>query len=238
MQQLTSEIIEAGYFEKGGELVCLFCGASYLKEEIFAEDSRFFTSRYQMQQHISKVHGGVLKAVLNLPQEATGISATQKNILSLFAVDLTDEEIAQQLTVSTSTIRNHRFKLKEKKRQAQYFLAVMAQLERSNKKMQAEEISIANYDDRFNISEKERQKVLQNFLDEKGWAETIPSKEKSKIILLQKLIGEFNEEKTYTEAQVNQIIQQMFADFVSVRRYLIQYGFLGRTKDGQKYWRI
>ena len=46
----------------------------------------------------------------------------------------------------------------------------------------------------------------------------------------------FSKQKTYTEKEVNDIIKQYYDDFVSVRRCLIQYGFLDRDGDGTKYW--
>src|SRR5699024_2469207 len=113
-------------------------------------------------------HGGSLKALLELPSEITGLSETQKKIMLLLGLDLSDQEIADQLNITKSTIRNHRFKLKEKKKQAQYFIAIMNLLEEKNKKMQIEEISIHNYDERFDIKEKEKQKVLQTFLNAEG----------------------------------------------------------------------
>jgi len=39
----------------------------------------------------------------------------------------------------------------------------------------------------------------------------------------------------YSEEEINAFLKQIFEDFVSLRRYLIEYGFLHRTKDCQFY---
>ncbi|MGL4819053.1 MAG: DUF2087 domain-containing protein [Bacilli bacterium] len=36
---------------------------------------------------------------------------------------------------------------------------------------------------------------------------------------------------------MNEIIRAVYEDFVTVRRALIEYGFIDRTKDGKAYWR-
>ncbi|MHC5216570.1 DUF2087 domain-containing protein [Enterococcus sp. LJL128] len=237
-QKLNEEIIINGFFEEESDYICLYCGAAFNKEEIYPIDQHLYNSIYAVNDHLHKKHGGPLKALLALPTTVSGISVTQKNLMSLLSIDLTDDEIAEQLEISPSTIRNHRFKLREKKRQALYLLSAIELLERVNKKMTAEEVSIATYDDRFMISEEYRKKTLASFLDDNGRANRIPSKEKSKIVLLQYLAESFAENRTYSEKEINQIISEVFDDYVAIRRYLIQYGFLGRTNDGKKYWKL
>lgn len=236
--KLTENMIQDGYFETEEAYVCLYCQKKFIKHKIYRIDEDMYDDIFAIRHHLEKQHGGTLKAVLNLPNEVTGISQSQKKIMNLLGLDLTDEEIAEQLEISTSTIRNHRFKLKEKKRQALYFISAIEMLERRNKKMISDEISISTYDERFHILEIEREKVLTNFVDSEGKVATIPRKEKSKIIILQYVIECFFDDKVYKEAEVNEIIKQKFEDYVTIRRYLIQYGFLARTKDGSKYWKI
>lgn len=237
-QKLSIDIITQGYFEREDAFVCLHCGQEFQQAEIFKIDDAFYNSTYAIKQHIDTEHGGALKAVLSLPHEVTGLTDTQKNLMALLSLDLTDDEIADQLDISKSTIRNHRFKLKEKKKQALYYVAAMELLEKRNKKLKSEEVSVMNYDQRFDISEKDREKVLTNFLDADGRATGIPRKEKSKIILLEHLVKKFGENQIYSEAEVNELIATQFDDYVTMRRTMIQYGFLGRTNDGKKYWKI
>ena len=42
--------------------------------------------------------------------------------------------------------------------------------------------------------------------------------------------------KKYTEKELNTILVESFDDYVTIRRYLIEYGFLDRKKDGSRYW--
>ena len=98
--------------------------------------------------------------------------------------------------------------------------------------------SLIDSDERFVSSKKERDKVFSVFLDANGKATQIPKKEKKRIILIQKLAENFVPEKQYTEKEINTIISKMFDDYVTIRRYLIEYGILGRTVDGTTYWKI
>lgn len=237
-EKLTEPMLLDGFVTQENEYVCLYCGKAFNKDQIFELEGSLFNGHYAVQEHVEKQHGGSLKAMLGLPVETTGISQTQKNLMQLLSLDLTDQEIAEQLEISPSTIRNHRFKLKEKKRQALYFIATMDLLEEVNHKLAANEVSIQNYDERFQIAENDRSKVLQTFIGKDGRATNIPSKEKNKIILLQQLATSFSDQKVYSETEVNQLIMKMFDDYVTIRRYMIQYGFLARTNDGKKYWKM
>jgi len=42
----------------------------------------------------------------------------------------------------------------------------------------------------------------------------------------------------YSEKEVNAKIKAIYPDFVTVRRDFVDYGFMKRTDDGAKYWRI
>lgn len=63
-----------------------------------------------------------------------------------------------------------------------------------------------------------------------------PAKEKRKYILLGMMCHLFEEDKMYTEPEVNDILRDVYDDYVTLRRYLIIYGFLDRKPDGHAYW--
>lgn len=90
----------------------------------------------------------------------------------------------------------------------------------------------------YDISEKYWEETLKNHLDDKGKVSVIPRKEKKKIVLLSELVKNFETEQDYTEKEVNEVVSQMFNDYASVRRYLVEDGFLSRTEDGQRYWKV
>lgn len=78
------------------------------------------------------------------------------------------------------------------------------------------------------------------FLDEEGKIKIWPAKRLLKIEVLRYLSKKFEYEKDYNEKEVNQIISDWhsFNDFFLLRRGLIESGFLSRTEDGAKYWRV
>lgn len=65
-----------------------------------------------------------------------------------------------------------------------------------------------------------------------------PAKEKRKYILLAMICHQFEKDKKYNESEVNDILREIYDDYVTLRRYLIIYEFLDRTTDGSSYWLI
>jgi len=64
-----------------------------------------------------------------------------------------------------------------------------------------------------------------------------PPKEKKKLVILRLIAEQFETGKRYTEKEVNQILKSIYeADYVTIRRYLIEYGFMARTQDCRAYW--
>ncbi|SDI45509.1 hypothetical protein SAMN05421868_106204 [Paenibacillus naphthalenovorans] len=46
----------------------------------------------------------------------------------------------------------------------------------------------------------------------------------------------FQPGKRYTEPEVNRILEQVHPDYASLRRYMVDYGFMERLDDGSSYW--
>ncbi len=80
---------------------------------------------------------------------------------------------------------------------------------------------------------------LHRFLDRDGlvtqWPRT-PTDHKS---LLDYLIEKFRPNQLYSEAEVNEILNQWhtFDDSAILRREMVDYGYMGRTSSGDRYWR-
>ena len=94
-------------------------------------------------------------------------------------------------------------------------------------------------DDRYEITEEENKKILENVfisLDPLR-LKVFSKKEKKKIVILRKVSEAFEAERQYTEPEVNAILKEIWEDFATMRRYLIEYGYLDRTKDGKTYWK-
>ncbi|MHB8917728.1 MAG: DUF2087 domain-containing protein, partial [Desulfocucumaceae bacterium] len=151
-------------------------------------------------------------------------------------------EVAKALgTGSTSTIRNHRFSLRERQKQAKVFLAIMELLgEQVPKKQTFIEIprSARKVDERFAITEKESEKILAAYFKQglNGPLDTFPLKEKKRVAILRHLVKNFEANKNYTEKEVNAVLKQFYSDYALLRRNLIDYGFMDRTQDGSSYW--
>lgn len=79
---------------------------------------------------------------------------------------------------------------------------------------------------------------LKSFLDTDGRLDNYPAKHKMKATALCYLAGKFEPETDYTEAEVNATLKEWhtFADWYLLRRDLCDLHFLGRERDGSRYW--
>jgi hypothetical protein len=66
---------------------------------------------------------------------------------------------------------------------------------------------------------------------------SLPAKEKRKVHLFQLVANQFEWHRRYHETEVNRILMPIIPDYVMMRRFLIDYGFLRRTPSGSEYWR-
>lgn len=239
------EEIEKGFREVDGEIKCLLCEEVFEIGRIYEIEGNLYEAKKAAEYHIRDRHKSMLSYLLNMNSSSTGISYSQKSVIELIASGFTDKEIAQSLGIANSTIRNYRYKLREKEKQSKLFLATMNLLSKSTQKkinMLGEDVlcdphkSATTLDDRFNITKEEKDKVIEIYFDEKGALRSYPSKEKKKIIILGEIIKNFNIDKKYNEKEINRVLKRIFEDYVTVRRALIQYGFLDRSRDCSQYW--
>ncbi|WP_316570411.1 DUF2087 domain-containing protein [Neobacillus sp. YIM B06451] len=238
------EELSNGYILSNDEYVCLLCSESFIDGIIYPIDGTLYEAKKAIVRHIQDIHISVFDYLLNLDKKYTGLSEHQKELLHYFKKGLSDKEILKELNGgSPSTIRNHRFKLKEKEKQAKVFIAVMNLLSKGPVK-QIEDDFVSFHkgakmvDERYATTEEERQKVLSNYFKQgvDGRLDTFPSKEKRKLIVLQNIIKRFDRNKVYTESEINAILKEVFSDFATIRRYFIEYGFMDRSKDCTQYW--
>jgi hypothetical protein len=68
-----------------------------------------------------------------------------------------------------------------------------------------------------------------------GVLTTIPRKHAKRQVLLDWLAQSFEPGRHYTEVQVNEVLRVVYPDFATLRRLLIDEGFLDR--DAGSYWR-
>lgn len=235
--------VKRGYvFEQEKEVYsCLVCGRGFEQGRIYSIDDELYEAKKAVEVHIDDEHGSMFHVLLGLDKEYTGFTEHQKNLLSFFFQGFNDKEITDQLGGSTSTIRNYRFTFREKEKQAKVLLAILELLhERPAKKEPFIQFHQAAkmVDDRYAVTKDEYQKTIQQYFPD-GLDKTLslfPKKEKKKLMILRHLAERFDMNTIYTEKEVNEILKTAYDDYVTLRRYLIEYGFMERKSDGSAYW--
>ena len=238
------EDIARGWYSAEGKYVCLACGAEFAQGRIYSVNGEMYDAQGAVQQHVQS-HGGMAEYLLGQELGLTGLSEVQRQLLQLMAAGKSDADIAKAMGIAHSTVRNHRFKLREKEKQAKIFLALMAAMERRTKQPIGqsggteivEVLQTARMiDDRYGITEAEKKKTISTYFDETGALRQLPAREKKKIIVLCEIIRNFKPGQVYSEAEVNRVLKRIYeTDYVSIRRYLIEYGFMDRSDDCSAY---
>lgn len=92
-------------------------------------------------------------------------------------------------------------------------------------------------DDRYAITKDEEEKTLKICFESLDplRLKTFSAKQKKKIVILKKIATLFQPGKDYTENQVSERLKSVYDDFVTLRRYMIEYGFMERSTDGSSY---
>jgi len=250
----TVDELKRGYIFDTGEktYACLLCDKIFEHGIIYPLGDQLFAAEKAIQAHIQSAHPNLFDYYLGMGKIYTGLSAGQEELAKLSYQGLSDKEIATATdTNSTSTVRNQRFAMREKYKQAKILVALFELLEerksevKQKNKTSFDSGDLADFhptatmvDERYAITQTEKDEVLKRYFgkDNQLLIKSFPSKEKKKIIILQKIIENFEIGKHYTEKGVNEILKRYYDDFVTVRRYMIEYGFLDRDKDGAGYW--
>lgn len=241
----TIEEVKNGFIENDKEYKCIICDETFEKGRIYEISSQLYDAKKAAQLHIKEKHNSMLEYLLRMNSSFTGLTDVQRNLLTLMAQGLSDKEVAAKLGVAQSTIRNHRYKLREKEKQAKLFLALMDLIWTNTNKniniLDTEVICDAHktattLDDRYNITDKEKNTTIKTYMNEEGALKNYPSKEKKKIIVLEEIAKNFSKGKTYSEKEINRILKRIYEDYATIRRALIEYGFIERTDDCKSYW--
>jgi len=240
------EEIEKGYFydHKNRHFKCLICKDTFEQGRIYKLNEEFYDAEKYCEKHIEQVHGDMFDFLIERNKKITGLSDNMRDFIKLTHDGLSDKEIGVKMGVSLSTVRSYRFKLKEKELQAKSLLSILDLMKKNSAEQDQPDmerlvnphLSATTIDDRYNISEKERQDIRKNYFDENGLLKVFPSKEKKKLAVLSEIVTNFSRDKKYTEKEVNRVLMGIFDDYATLRRYLIEYGFFDRTKDCSLYW--
>ena len=89
------------------------------------------------------------------------------------------------------------------------------------------------------FTDAEREKILSAALASREplRLRTYPARFRKKLAVLDALAGLFEPGRTYSQAQVNELLLSAWNDPVTLRRDLVDTGRLARTDSGSAYWR-
>lgn len=79
-------------------------------------------------------------------------------------------------------------------------------------------------------------KVLASFTGPDGRFKAFPSQEKKFLVLLRHVLRDFQPGVRYSEKKVNQILSRYSDDTATLRRSLVEFGFMNREGGGRDYW--
>ncbi|RPA62425.1 DUF2087 domain-containing protein [Aerococcus agrisoli] len=78
--------------------------------------------------------------------------------------------------------------------------------------------------------------IINNYIDQQGKINIIPRKQKGKIVVFEYMMAYISQNGThFTEKELNDTIQEIYTDFATMRRYLIDYQYLERDPYGKCY---
>ncbi|MEA4824026.1 MAG: DUF2087 domain-containing protein [Clostridiaceae bacterium] len=242
LDHVTPETLTRGCVEEDGAYTCVVCGKAFREGEIYPVGERLLDARHAAAAHAREEQERRFCGLLALADKLT---ENQKALLALIREGFSDREIAARMGVAQSTVRNQRFQFRERAKAARVMLALW-EMATEEKMEPAEQTLVPVHegakmvDDRFVITEAEEKKILASVFEsmEPLRLKVFSAKEKKKVVTLRRIAEEFERGRHYTEPDVNEILEAIYEDYVTLRRYLVEYGYMGRTRDCSDYWRV
>ncbi len=234
--------VKRGFVENSNEYFCLLCGEKVEKGIIYPDGDVLYEAERYIRLHIEKEHGSVFDYLISMDKKFTGLTEHQTALLKHFYEGKSDKEVQEEMEIgSSSTIRHHRFMLKEKERQAKTMLAIMELLKEKDQyapAFVAPHKHATMVDDRYAVTTDEQKKIFDKFFPSGIGNPMInfPPKEKQRLIVLRAIAEQLDENAVYTERELNNVLKPIYVDYVLIRRYLVSYGFIDRKADGSAYW--
>lgn len=108
---------------------CIFCSKEFEEGIIYFSRGRNVDAQRAMEEHIYDEHKGPFESLLLLDKEINGLTDIQKTLLKSMYEEEDNKIISEKLDVKSSTVRTHKFKIQESKRQAKILLALLAYIE-------------------------------------------------------------------------------------------------------------
>ncbi|MBE6023899.1 MAG: DUF2087 domain-containing protein [Cellulosilyticum sp.] len=230
--------IKQGYTQDEKGYNCLICGERFEKGQIYSFSGKLYEGRKAIKLHIQYKHDSVKEVLLSMNANRMGISELQLQLLNFFAQGLSDKEIAAKLEVSTSTIRNHRHKLREREKQNKIFVSLMELLQQDGLGGRAslQHDKFKEDEQGRGISNQERKRILEQYMTPSGRLLDYPRHNPSKCVILEAILVNFVAGRKYLEKEIDDILRTIYEDYKLLKRELITYNYLDRTHTGAVYW--
>jgi hypothetical protein len=146
----------------------------------------------------------------------------------------TGKELADLLEVGPPTISHHIAKLEhaglvkvKREGQSRIYSFDPTAIRRLASSPTSPESAIDAESD-LDAAEAERRKVLRDFFAGDRLKQ-IPAQRKKRVIALQHLVAKFDPSREYPEREVNDILRVAHEDYATLRRELVDYGFMTRA---------
>ncbi len=236
--------IQEGVAAAPGGWVCLECQRRFYEGEVYPDAGRWFAAEAAAHRHAA-AHGDRLQRLLAQENRYITLTAHQKKLLCLLASGASDAQIAAETGVTAATVRRQRFAFREKAKRATLYLALYGLVGGAKKQREDDAFpplheGVKMLDERFDMTQAEYERVVKNAFEslQPPRLKALPAKEKKKLAVLYLVSGLFHTGRDYTEKEVNALLKDVHPDeYVTLRRYLIEYGFMNRVADGSRYWR-
>lgn len=164
--------------------------------------------------------------------------ATRLRILGAIAErPLTGKELAARLSLTPPTISHHMRKLTEagvvmaeSDAQRQIYSLNTDLLLASRRAPLDESAAIPQREgEGIDAGDAFRAKTIRDFFDDER-LKAIPAQRKRRVIVLQYLVERFDPDQAYTEREVNDLLRPAHDDVATLRRELVDYGFMQRDR--------
>lgn len=159
---------------------------------------------------------------------------------SLAKEDMYVERLAERMGLTAATVSFHLKKLEDAKAVSSYKEQYYTMYSLCKDVFMTNIIDIINEESEVIDEQKQREdayreKVIKAFF-EYGKLKSLPSQRKKERICLEEIAKNFEVGKEYDEIEVNQIIENYYEDYCTLRRDMISEQIMKR--DGRKYTRI
>jgi len=157
--------LKQGYKKQDSIYTCIICDATFHEGIIYPINDVLFDAKKAVETHVATSHNDIFEFYLGFGKVYTGLSEGHTELAKLFYKGHSDKEIVEITSSnSISTIRNQRFAMREKYKQAKILVALVELMEEKMQQLKQERKLVDFHpkatciDERFAITERSRQK--------------------------------------------------------------------------------